>query len=54
MGSVLNVEMHYVDDASKAIAAQFKREETDNYFNTSRGYIDLMPIGINKVVYSQN
>lgn len=54
MGSVLNVEMHYSNNASKAIAAQFKRKETDDYFNPSRGYIDMLPLGINKVVYSQN
>lgn len=52
-GSVLNVEMSYVNNSSKAIAAEFKREETEHYFNPSNGYVDLKPLGINKVVYSQ-
>ena len=50
---VLKVEMKYKKNASKAIAAKFKTEETENYFNPTGGYVDLSPLGIRKVEYVQ-
>ena len=47
----LNVGMKYTSETSKVIAAKFKREETENYFNSSTGYLDLSSLGIKKVNY---
>ena len=49
----LAVRMKYISDASKAIAAAFKKEETEDYFSPGTGYVDLAPMGIRKVVYEQ-
>lgn len=49
----LKVRMKYISDASKAIAAAFKKEETEDYFTPGTGYVDLAPMGIRKVVYEQ-
>lgn len=50
----LTVRMKYNSDASKAIAAAFKKEETEVYFSPGSGYVDLAPMGIRKVVYEQS
>lgn len=47
----LNVGMKYTSETSKVIATKFKREETENYFNSSTGYLDLSSLGIKKVNY---
>lgn len=49
----LTVRMKYTSDTSKAIAAAFKKEETEDYFAFKSGYVDLAPAGIKKVVYEQ-
>ena len=49
----MDVCMTYRTEASKAIAAEFKTKETDNYFNPSNGYIDLSGIGIKRVAYRE-
>lgn len=49
----LTIRMKYKGDASKAIAFDFKNEETDDYFASGNGYVDLSPLGIRKVVYKQ-
>ena len=51
---VFNINMKYPKEASKAIAAAFKSEETEYYFNPTNGYVDLSPLGVKKVVYSQS
>ena len=45
--------IQYTSDTSKAIAAAFKKEETEDYFAFKSGYVDLAPAGIKKVVYEQ-
>lgn len=52
-GCVLEVLMSYNKESHRAIAAAFKTEETDNYFNPNNGFINLSPIGIRRVVYKQ-
>lgn len=47
----LSVKMTYEKDASKAVVACFKKDETEDYFNQGSGYLDLSPIGIRKVIY---
>lgn len=47
----LTVKMEYNSESSKAIAAAFKKEETEDYFDSSNGYVDLAPIGIKKVIF---
>lgn len=49
----LIVRMKYNSETSKAIAAAFKKKETEDYFDPSNGYVDLAPMGIKKVVYEQ-
>ena len=51
---ILNINMKYNKEASKAIAAVFKTEETEDYFNPTNGYVDLSPLGVKKVVYLQS
>lgn len=50
---VMDVCMKYTNTNGKVIASSFKRQETDDYFNPSIGYIDMNPLGIKRVVYSQ-
>lgn len=49
----LTIKMKYISDKSKAIAAAYKKEETEVYFSPGNGYVDLAPMGIRKVVYEQ-
>lgn len=49
----LIVRMKYSNDTSKAIAAVFKKEETEDYFESGNGYVNLAPMGIRRVVYEQ-
>lgn len=50
---IMHVDMEYRSNTNKVIAASFKRKETEDYFNPSSGYVDLMPLGIKQVVYNQ-
>ena len=50
---VLSVGMKYTRTSSKVVAAEFKRKETDDYFNPSTGYLDLSSLGIKRVEYTQ-
>ena len=50
---IMHVDMKYRNSTSKAIACKFKTEETENYFNPSSGYVDMAPLGIKNVIYSQ-
>ena len=47
----LIIEMKY--KTSKAIAAKFKKEESETYFRLGDGYVDLYPLGISNVIYKQ-
>jgi len=49
----LSVKMSYNSETSKAVASAFKKKETEDYFDSSNGYVDLGPAGIKKVVYEQ-
>ena len=50
---VLSVKMTYTNKSSKAIAASFKQIETEDYFASRFGYVDLESMGIKKVLYEQ-
>lgn len=50
---IMHVDMEYRSNTSKVVAVSFKSKETENYFNPSSGYVDLMPLGIKQVVYNQ-
>ena len=48
---ILTVSMKYNNEASKAIGAAFKKDETEDYFDLGNGYEDLEAIGIKKVEF---
>lgn len=48
---ILTVSMKYNNEASKAIGAAFKKDETEDYFDLGNGYVDLEAIGIKKVEF---
>lgn len=49
----LIIEMKYKNKTSKAIAAKFKKEESETYFRIGDGYVDVYPLGISNVIYKQ-
>lgn len=49
----LVIEMKYINKTSKAIAARFKKEESDTYFNQGDGYVNLYPLGIKNIICKQ-
>ena len=48
---VMTIEMSYKDKRSYALANDFKRTETEDYFNLCNGYMDLSSIGVNRVEF---
>ena len=50
-GDVLEVQMVYNSPGQMAAANDFKKEETDIYFDPISGFIDMSSIGINSVKY---
>ena len=50
----LQVNMKYIGSTQLAIARKFKTEETNSYFNSSNGFIDMSSLGIRDVLFNAN